>query len=134
MVNSNNFQRPGPMWKRVVWNILAILALVIAIIIVLIVIGNFIDPASNLFAFVSAGLGTTYGPHMVLLSVIALIIGAIGFRIGPRRLGKVLMLVALVALVGSTIITKQIVGAIDAAGGSVNPVSALWLSSMSGSS
>jgi acetyl esterase len=134
MINSNNFQRPGPMWKRVVWNILAILALVIAIIIVLIVIGNFIDPASNLFAFVSAGLGTTYGPHMVLLSVIALIIGAIGFRIRPRRLDKVLMLVALVALVGSTIITKQIVGAIDAAGGSVNPVSALWLSSMSGSS
>jgi hypothetical protein len=118
----------------VAWKIVVVLTMVITATIVLLAVGNLFDPTSNLFAFVSAGVGTTFGPHMVLLSLIALFIGAAGFRIGPRRLCIVATLVAAVALLASTMITALIVGAVDAAGGAANPASGLWLSSMTGSS
>ncbi len=120
------------MWKHGVWVILVVLALVIAATVVLLVVGNLVNPTSNIFTFVSAGVGTTFGPHLVLLSLIALLIGVVGLKSGPQRLCKVTMVVATVAFLSSMVITVQIVQAVDIAGGSANPISGLWLSSMDG--
>ncbi|HEV2659668.1 MAG TPA: hypothetical protein VGU68_03665, partial [Ktedonobacteraceae bacterium] len=111
------------MWKHAIWVIVVVVTLVIAATIVLLVVGNLVDPASNILTFVSAGVGTTFGPHLVLLSLIALLIGVVGLRSGPRRLGTATLAVAAVALLASTLVTAQIVQAVDAAGGSANPVS-----------
>ncbi len=122
------------MWKHIAWIIVVVFTLLIAAMIVLLIVGNLVDPTSNILTFASAGVGTTFGPHLVLLSLIALLIGVVGLRSGPRRLCTVATGVAAVALLASTMLTAQIVQAVDAAGGSANPVSGLWLSSMAGTS
>jgi acetyl esterase len=129
-----------------VWRILTICTLVIASTIVLVVIGNLLDPTSNILTFVSAGVGTTFGPHLVLLSLVALLLAGAGLRHRVRQpdvrpgvgsgvgLGLVTTLIACMALLGSTLLTTEIVWAIDADGGSANPVTGLWLSPMAGAS
>lgn len=61
-----------------------VLTLVIATAIVLLVTGNLFDPGSNLYPLVSAGVFTTLGPHLILLSVIALLISALGLWSGDQ--------------------------------------------------
>ena len=91
-------------WKYGVWVIVVVLALVIATTIVLLVLGNLVNPTSNIFTFVSAGVGTTFGPHLVLLSLIALLISVVGLKIGPQRLCTVTTVVTTVAFLASIVV------------------------------
>jgi hypothetical protein len=97
----------------------------IAAAIVLLVLGNLVNPMSNILTFASAGVGTTFGPHLFLLSLVALLIGVVGLKSGPQRLCIVTTVVATVAFLASMVVKGQIVQTVDAAGGSANPISGL---------
>jgi acetyl esterase/lipase len=94
---------------------------------------SLLDPTSNLLTWASLEMWATFGPHLVLVSAIALFVGILGlWRHGPRRLFIIGTVVAVIALIISSVIVAQIVVAVSAGGGSSNPVSGLWLYSLSG--
>jgi len=124
-MNNANPTRNDLFWRGAV-----VLALVMASASLLLVVGALRDPAGSLHGMMSAAVWTTFGPHLVLLSFVALVLGAAGHRRGHGRSAALAVAVALVALLGSTTIVSRIVLAASAAGGSANPISGLWLKSM----
>jgi acetyl esterase/lipase len=106
------------------------LALLVASITVLLAIGALRDPTGSLHGMVSSAIWTTFGPHLVLLSVVALWLGAAGYRRNGGHLAVTVLTIAIVAVLGSTAIVTRIVSAASAAGGSANPIDGLWLQSM----
>jgi len=88
------------------------------------------DPTRSMHAAVSSAVWTTVGPHLVVLSLVALMLGVAGHRRRQGRLAALAVAVASAAVLGSTAITTRIVQAASAAGGSANPVYGLWLGSM----
>ncbi len=117
------------MWLRVIWHIAVVLCLVITGLTVLMAIGVLFDPTSNIVTYGSSNFWPVVGPHLVLLSLVALVVGLAGLRRRPRRLATITSIVAATALLASMVITGQILGAVAAAGGSANPITGLWLSS-----
>jgi acetyl esterase/lipase len=96
----------------------------------LLVLGALRDPTASMHGMLSSAVWTTFGPHFVVLSAVALALCVAGFRRGPKSLAALAAMVTIAAASGSTIITARILLAATAAGGSVNAVSGLWLKSM----
>jgi acetyl esterase/lipase len=116
--------------RRVVWILGLGLSLLAAGLTVMLTVGTFLDPALSIYALRSSLVWAAIGPHLVLVNLVALAIAVVGVRRGPRRIAQVVAAVAVIATMTSTFITARIVRAIDAAGGSANPVSALFISSI----
>jgi len=118
-------------WRLVAWYVALVIAMIFTLSTLVLFAASLLDPTSNLFTWLSLEMWTTFGPHLVLLSAIAVFVGVLGLRRkGPRRLSMVGTVVAVVALIISSAIVAQIVVAVSAGGGSANPVSGLWLYSM----
>lgn len=130
-------QRPSPVSLTVHeivrtwlwWGLMAV-ALLAALFPLLAVFGAQLDPASGRLALLGSVLWPLAGPHLVLLSLFAFVLAVAGLRRGPRRLAIMAMLAATGAVAGSALLTGRIVWVTHSAGGSVNLVQALWLSSM----
>lgn len=105
-------------------------AALIAALPLVLVIGAFRDPTRSLHGMLGSALWTTVGPHLWLLSLLALGLGIHALRSAPRWLAAFALLLASGASIGSTFIVGQIFSATSAAGGAINPVSSLFLQSM----
>jgi acetyl esterase/lipase len=124
-MNRTHPKRHGRIWLAAL-----ALALLVAALTVLLAVGALRDPTRSLHGLMSTAIWTTFGPHLVLLSVVALMLGAAGYRRGKGRLAVTVTVLGIVALLGSTAIVARIVSATSAAGGSANPMDGLWLRSM----
>jgi acetyl esterase len=118
-------------WIRAGWSLALLLMLGITALTVLLAAGALFDPASSLYTRISTSIWTTFGPHLVLLSLLALVTGLVSLRRGPRFLSSVTAIVALGALLASAGITARILQAVYAAGGAADPVSGLVFASTS---
>lgn len=116
--------------RRWLWQLVALLSLGLSAVVLLVVIGTWRDPTASLHAAVSAALWTTFGPHLLLLSLICIVLSSFGYRFGARGAGILALTAALLSSAGCGYIVARIVAATYAAGGSVNLVSALWLKPM----
>lgn len=122
--------RTNPTWKNWLWFAVVAIALFMVSVTLLLVLGTLRDPTHTIYGMLSSAVWTTFGPHFVVLSIVALMLGIAGQWFGQGRLAAFTVMVALGAAFGSTAITVRIVSAASAAGGSVNPVYGLWLRSM----
>ncbi|TVR44133.1 MAG: alpha/beta hydrolase [Planctomycetota bacterium] len=113
------------------WMMALLAALLLAAITLLLVFGALRDPTRSAHGMLGSALWTTFGPHLALVSWLAAGLALLGFRQGFRRLALPALVLSFVAGLGSTAITLRIVSAAAAAGGSVNPMTGLWLRSMS---
>lgn len=116
--------------RRAVWLFSLGLSLLAAGSTVLLAAGTFFDPGRNLYTMRSSLVWAAIGPHLVLLSLVTLAVALVGVVRGPRRMAETVAAVAVIASIASTFITARIVWAIHAAGGSANPISALFISSI----
>ncbi|MBD3667647.1 MAG: alpha/beta hydrolase, partial [Kangiella sp.] len=111
------------------------IALIIALPVLVFIAGSMRDPTLSLHAVAGSMLWATFGPHLVLLSFVALILSLGGFRHeGSRRakgrFARLTLILSIIAFLGSTYITVRILASVFAAGGAANPVSGLLLKSM----
>jgi acetyl esterase/lipase len=106
------------------------LALLVAAFTVLLAVGALRDPTRSLHGLMSAAIWTTFGPHLVLISVVALLVAVAGYRRAKGRFAALAVVSAAIAVFGATAIVHRIVSAASAAGGSADPITGLWLQSM----
>ena len=105
-------------------------AILLAAIPLVLMVGALRDPTQSLHGMLGSALWTTFGPHFVLLSLLALGIGIYAFQRAPRRLAILALTLASCATLGSVFITWQIVSATRVAGGAVSPLAGLFLQPM----
>lgn len=117
-----------------VWAAVAAAALLGAATVVALALGALRDPTESVHGMLGSALWTTVGPHLVLLSGLALGVCMVARRRGPRRLSVLAGVVAAFALVASVGISARIILAVRAAGGTASPVTGLWLGSMTAAS
>lgn len=122
--------RAGPKRMGRLWRILALVSLFMALAVVVLVSGTWRDPTGSLHAMVSSAVWTTFGPHFVVISAAALVLGGIAYWRCRGRLALATVLAAIAAVSGSAAITARIVSAASAAGGSADPIQGLWLKPM----
>mgnify|MGYP006172347773 CR=1 FL=1 len=94
-------------------------AILLAAIPLVLVVGALRDPTESLHGMLGSALWTTFGPHFVLLSLLALGIGIYAFQRAPGRLAILALTLASCATLGSVFITWQIVSATRVAGEAV---------------
>lgn len=112
--------------------IAAAVAILFASVPVLLASGAMRDPTGSVHGMLGSALWTTLGPHLVLLSLLALAFAACAWRGGARLLAAVALLLAGGASIASLAITARIVAATVAAGGTASPLVGLFLRSMTG--
>jgi acetyl esterase/lipase len=115
---------------RIAGLVFGIVAALAAIAVLLLVIGAFLDPAGSGFAMTGAMMWTTFGPHLLLVALAALVLAVLALRAGARALGRFAAAASVLALAGAGWILLRIVLATTAAGGSVDPLAALALGKM----
>lgn len=93
-------------------------------------LGAALDPTSSYYATMSSSLWTTFGPHFVVLAILASLASLAGWLWGPIYFGRAATLVSGLALIASAFIVASIISAATAAGGSVNPIAGLALGTM----
>ena len=108
-------------------------AILLAAIPLVLVVGALRDPTKSLHGMLGSALWTTLGPHLVLLSLLALGLSIYTVRLTPGQLAVTALVLAGCASIGSVFITERIVTATRAAGGTINPLSSLFLRSMTAS-
>lgn len=113
-----------------VWLLLQLLLLLLASGILYLSLGAFRDPSQSAHAMLSSVVWATFGPHLVLLSAVGLVLGAVASRKKLTWLSGSLLGVSLGALVGTSYITASIVTAVEQAGGKISILTTLQLQSM----
>lgn len=93
-------------------------------------LGAALDPTSSYYANMSSSLWTTFGPHFVMLSLVALLISVVVSRWEPSWLGRAAVALSGLSVVGAAFIVGSVMAASALAGGTVNPVSGLMLGKM----
>lgn len=126
----NSISGANPIRKHWPWFAVVVVALLVASATLLLVLGTLRDPTRSFHGMLSSAVWTTFGPHFVVLNVIALVLGVACYWRGRGRLAALAIAASTAAALGSTVITARIVLAASAAGGSVNPMHGLWLGSM----
>jgi acetyl esterase/lipase len=104
------------------------LTLVVAIVAVLLAVVNLM-PGHSRSQEVAGLLLTNLLPHFVVTSGLAMLIALAWRRKQPGRLARATTATAAVALIACAVLTVRIMWAAHAAGGSVNPIAALAISS-----
>jgi acetyl esterase/lipase len=115
---------------RILGIALGLLAAAVSIAVLLLVVGAALDPTGSRFAMIGATVWTTFGPHLLLGAVLALLIAFLAYRSGSRRIGGLALATSVLSVVGAGFILLRIVLATTAAGGSIDPVAALALGKM----
>jgi acetyl esterase/lipase len=116
------------MKKMTLRSLLLAPALLVAIVAVLLAVVNLL-PGHSRSQEVAGLVLTNLLPHFVVTSAIALLIGLALRRKRPGRLARATTATAAVALIALAVLTVRIMWAARAAGGSVNPIAALAISS-----
>jgi acetyl esterase len=127
---SNQISDPKSRARWVIWIFGLGISLLASCVIVFLALGTFLNPATNIYTMRSSLVWAPIGPHLVVLSLLALAFALPGLRRGPRRVARAAVVVAAMASVASTFITARIAYAIYGAGGSVNLFLALLVSSV----
>lgn len=122
--------RPPPAVGGFRYGLAACVAIALAAIPLLLAGGALREPTRSLHGMLGSALWTTLGPHLVLVSLVALGVSLYACRGGFRRLALLALTLATGASLGSVVITGRIVAATSAAGGHANPLSGLLLRSM----
>jgi len=107
-----------------------LISIVLALPVVALALGAFLDPTGSAFAMIGAMLWTTYGPHLLIVALFALLLATIARRRGARRTGGLALGAAGIAVLLAGFILVRIVVAVLAAGGTINPIAALALGPM----
>jgi acetyl esterase/lipase len=115
--------------RRVAWHIVLGVGLLVGLFTVALGLGALLPPAANRFTMASSSFWTAQAPRAVVAALATLLAAGFGLMRGPRRLSRVVLVAAAVALLFSGFITARIVGAASAAGGSANPLSGLVFTS-----
>lgn len=118
--------------RAIIWRITLGTAVVLSILICVLAVSFAFEPAANLYTVIAGTLWTALAPYFVLVSVVALILGVVRLRRFRQTLAVVTVVASAAALVTSVAITGRVTGAINASGGSANPLTALALSPMKG--
>ncbi|WP_099867575.1 alpha/beta hydrolase [Pararhizobium haloflavum] len=114
-------------WLKLV---LCLGAIAVAGMVLALALGATLDPTYSYYAAMSSSLWTTFGPHLVMLALIAAIVGIACWRLGSHRLGLAAIVISLAGVLASTFIVGSIMLAAGAAGGRINPVTGLFLGKM----
>jgi acetyl esterase/lipase len=115
---------------RQLLSVFSIVGLLVALAVIALAVGAMLDPTSSYFATMASSLWTTFGPHFVLLALLAVVLALAGWRWGFKWLGRIAAAAALVSAVLAGFIVGSIVTAAASAGGSVNPIAGLSLGKM----
>lgn len=107
-----------------------LISIVLALPVVALALGAFLDPTGSAFAMIGAMLWTTYGPHLLIVALFALLLATIARRRGARRTGGLALGAAGISVLLAGFILVRIVVAVLAAGGTINPIAALALGPM----
>ena len=111
------------------WATAAVVASALGVFIVLLAAGNFFPASSNIFTLAGTYVWASAAPHLVLVSVVAVLLTVPLWRTKRRRVLRAIASgVALLALVSSTVITGSLANAATDNGGSVDFVQAITLS------
>ena len=113
-------------WSNVAWVVGLGLCLLLCAATLALALGSFLDPASSLYAMVCSFAWPLAGPQLTLLSLVCLFIAAVAAWRGPHILGLATVAVAVISSLASAGITGRTVEAISDAGGTANPLTALW--------
>lgn len=105
-------------------------ALLLAAIPLVFLTGGLRDPTKSLHGMLGSAPWTTVGPHLLLMSLIALGLSVYAFRCASRQLAILVLILVSCATIGSASITGRIIAATNLAGGTINPLSSLFLRSM----
>ncbi len=111
--------------------LLCIAAITAAILILALAVGAGLDPTRSYFATVSSSLWTTFGPHFVVVTLLAALVGAFALYRGALRLGGIATFISAFSFLGAIYIVGSIMAAAATAGGSVNAFTGLLLAKMS---
>lgn len=113
---------------------LAVLAGVLSIVLaapaLALAVGASLDPTSSSFAMIGAMLWTTYGPHLLLLALIALGLALATLAFGARKTGRVALAVSVLSVFAAGFIVSQIMWSGSSSGGSANLLAAFSLGDM----
>lgn len=113
---------------------LAVLAGVLSIVLaapaLVLAVGASLDPTSSSFAMIGAMLWTTYGPHLLLLALIALGLALATLAFGARKTGRVALAVSVLSVFAAGFIVSQIMWSGSSSGGSANLLAAFSLGDM----
>lgn len=112
---------------RIVLIVLAVLAGLGSTVVLSFVIGAFSDPTSSLFAVLGSMVWTTYGPFLLMVSLVAASIGLVVRKMGWGRFGTLVLALSLAASIGATYILGRIGLAAVTAGGAIDVLSTLSL-------
>lgn len=117
---------------RWLWLIVAVVSIIVAAFILLLVVGALRDPTRSMHGMIGSAIWTTFGPHLLTLGLVCIVLTSLDYWCGARRISAVALTLAVAASAGSAFITLNIVSATYSAGGSANPISGLWLKAMEG--
>ncbi|MBF9031351.1 alpha/beta hydrolase fold domain-containing protein [Rhodobacterales bacterium HKCCE3408] len=115
---------------RFVLALLAILAALAGLAVLGLVIGALLDPTGSLFAVLGSMVWATYGPHLLLIALVAALAGLVARGAGLRRLGGLALVLTMPALAGAAVILARITLAALPAGAAIDPLGTLALGSM----
>lgn len=99
---------------------LTLVAGVLALAVLALIVGAFLDPTASTWAVIGSMLWAPFGPFLLLGTVLALGVGLVARRQGLRRLGQAVAGLAALGLAGSIYILGRIGGAALAAGATVD--------------
>jgi acetyl esterase/lipase len=105
-------------------------AIVAALVVLSLAVGAALDSTRSYFATVSSSLWTTFGPHFVVLTLVATLLSLAGWRWGPPKLARFAAALSALALLAAAYIVGNIVTAAASAGAWINPIDGLWLGKM----
>lgn len=110
--------------------VLVVTAFLLAAIPLVLVFGALRDPTQSLHGMLGSALWTTIGPHLLLMSLLALGLSVYASGRTLRPLAILVLVLASGASIGSAFINGRILVATYAAGGTINPLSSLFLQPM----
>ena len=115
---------------RFILILLSIVALVVSSAVLCLVAGAFSDPTSSLIAVVGSMVWMTWGPFLLLIALVAVLIGIVGRRARIGWLGGVSLLLAVPATIGAAYILARIAVAAGSAGAILHPLATMSLGDM----
>ncbi|MCC5956753.1 MAG: alpha/beta hydrolase [Natronohydrobacter sp.] len=116
--------------KRISLTVLALLGIVASAAVICAAIGAFVDPTSSLFAVIGSMVWAPFGPFLFLATLAACLAGFMLRMMGMRRLGGLVLVLAVPGTIGAGFILTRIALAGVAAGAEINLPAVVMLGTM----